>query len=380
MKTADRPASAGISSDSHASQLIARTLRGDLAWVDGEPWDEGAIADDAVSHGLDLVLWHELRARRVPADGLIGRLATNVAPEVVRSAVRDRELARVLERFAADRVDCVVLKGAALAHTCYPKPWLRPRLDTDMLVEREAFDRAARVLEDAGYSRSTTFSTGDFVSHQVAFERTDRHGVDHTIDLHWRALNPQVLAGIFGFDVLRDDGMTVELHGIDLRVPGPLWSLALACAHRLAHHQQQERLLWLYDIHLLAGRLVEGDWRRLIRIARERQISAICADGLGRAAGLFATAVPATVLKTLNDAGRSDPSRRYVERDVRRLEVLRDDLRRLRRWRDRLHLLKEHAFPPAAFMSNRYGSRSRLFLPLLYAHRLVTGAVRWIRT
>src|SRR5215831_10265345 len=47
-------------------------------------------------------------------------------------ALRTRELRVVLAALADARVDAVVLKGAALAHTHYPRPELRPRVDTDL--------------------------------------------------------------------------------------------------------------------------------------------------------------------------------------------------------------------------------------------------------
>ena len=51
------------------------------------------------------------------------------------------------------------------------------------------------------------------------------------------------------------NGVAVPILAILL---APVNALVLACIHRLAHHQGRDRLVWLYDIHLLAGRLA-GD-------------------------------------------------------------------------------------------------------------------------
>jgi len=362
-----------------AIDAIARALQGDLSWTREDRWNADTLAEEAERHGVDLVLWHVLHARADGPVGLTERLAVKVGPEAARAAIRERELTAVSWAFEAHQVPALVVKGAALAYTRYAKPWLRPRLDTDVLVDRSAFDRAAAALEHAGYARSATFSTGDFVSHQVAYERTDDYGVEHTIDLHWRALNPQLLAGVVEFADLWEEAEDVPVGAASIRVPTAFWSLLLACAHRLAHHQRHERLIWLYDLHLLAGVLPESRWNHLVAVARERRIAAICADGLGTAARRLGTPVPAAVLAALTYAGRSEPTRHYVDRDVSRLDVLRDDLRELP-WRDRGRLLREHLFPPAAFIRSRYGTESSLLLPLLYAHRLMTGAVKWIRT
>jgi len=358
------------------ARRLAQALRGDLDWIAEEGWEPDAVAARAIEQGVDLLLWRT-QHDALP-EPLRARLGARVTAEVARAAVRDRELADVVAALTQGHVDAVVFKGAALAHTCYATPWLRPRLDTDILVGRQSFDRAAAVLEAAGYGRSPLVSTGDLVSHQVAFERTDRIGASHLLDLHWRVLNPQMLSRIADADTLLDDAASVTLHGVRLRVPAPVWSLVLACAHRLAHHQQEERLIWVHDIHALASRFQGEDWESLLRIARERQVSAICGDGLGLAAGLLGTKVPAEAARVLAERGVAEPSRQYVEGRVRRLDVLRDDLRHLS-WPDRLHLLKEHAFPPAAFMRSRYRIESGLLLPILYVHRLVTGARGWIR-
>jgi hypothetical protein len=163
------------------------------------------------------------------------------------------------------------------------------------------------------------------------------------------------------------------------RVPSHASSLLLACVHRLGHHQQHDRLVWLYDIHLLAGTLDEAGWARVVSTATERGISAVCRHGLEATAVRFGTAVPASVLALLDASGRSEPSRAYTERTQLRIDVLRADLRLLPRWRDRLQLVTEHAFPPASFILARYAVRQRLLLPVLYAHRIVTGAWKWLR-
>ena len=69
----------------------------------------------------------------------------------------------------------------------------------------------------------------------------------------------------------------------------------------------------------------------------------------------------------------------YVSGPVLKRDVLASDLAELPGWRARARLVKEHAFPPAAFMRTRYGIESAMWLPALYVHRLVTGAFKWLR-
>ena len=73
-------------------------------------------------------------------------------------------------------VQALLVKGAALAYSLYPEPWLRPRVDTDILVAHESLGAADRVLRGLGYHAAPAMTTGEFVSHQVAYEHRDRMG------------------------------------------------------------------------------------------------------------------------------------------------------------------------------------------------------------
>jgi hypothetical protein len=362
------------------SDLLARALRGDLTWVQQERWDCDALVRSADYHGITPLLWRALHDRPDRPVQLVERLAGAVNAEVARAAVRQRELGLVLKAFGSLAVDMVVLKGAALAYSCYEQPWLRMRTDTDVLIERTSLARARAALVATGYSPAPTVSTGEFVSHQMAFERRDEHGLTHAVDVHWKAVNPQLLADAVGFqDIWAASRIIPAAAGTSMRIPDAVWSLALACVHRLAHHQDQERLVWLYDIDLLTRALTTSEWNRFLTVSKERHISAICADGLEAAARYLGTSVPIDAIQSLKDAGQGEPSRTYTERAQRRLAVLRNDLRHLRRWRDRARLLREHAFPSASFMMARYASHHRAWLPAFYVHRLLTGAWKWMR-
>jgi Uncharacterised nucleotidyltransferase len=362
-----------------ASDLLARALRGDLAWTAAESWDAHVLATAADHHGVGPLVWRALQSHGTRPHGLYEIFAAARHVDLAHEILRHRETARVLEAFRARRLDVLLVKGAALAYSVYDEAWLRPRVDTDLLVDSRSFVAADRLLQGLGYAPGAGISTGQFVSHQVAYEHRDRHGLSHVIDLHWKTANPQLLAAALPFAILWRDAIEVHRGELRGRAPSLPASLLLACVHRLAHHQQQERLVWLFDIHLLAGNLDDAGWNRVTSTARERGIAAVCRSGLDAAIARLGTVVPAEVLAALDATGADEPSRVYTERTQRRLDVLRADLRHLPRWRDRLQLLAEHAFPPTSFVMARYAARRRALLPVLYAHRLVTGAWRWLR-
>ena len=361
-----------------AEALLQQVLSGSC---DPESCGEERLATligPAEDHGVQELLWSTL-VRVDRAAAVRDTLAPVVRAAAAREVLAQRELQAVGEAMMSGGVPALLTKGAALAYTVYPEPWLRPRVDTDILVRWGDFGAATRILQGCGYVRSDATNTGALVSHQVAFERTDDHGLRHIVDLHWKAANPQMIADALPFDDLWRDAQPVPVLGPAVRVPSPVGSLALACVHRLAHHQGQNRLIWLYDVKLLAATLTPGDWTSLAELACGRGIATFCLDGLRAARSHLGGTLPPSVEATLADAAPKEPANIYAEGRVTKRAILLSDLKVLDTWSDRIRLVREHAFPPAAFIRQRYGTRARWLLPALYLHRLVSGASRWVK-
>ena len=360
---------------------LVDAVAGRLDWLSCDDELADAVRAASIAHGVDGLLWERLGGTGASAavrvrEALDGRVRAAAARELLAQ----RELRRVLSSMAAAGVPALLMKGSALAYSVYPQPWLRPRIDSDVLVRRSDLDAATRALEGIGYRRTDALSTGELVSHQVAFERTDAHGAHHVVDLHWKVVNPQMLADTMTYDQMWTDAVAVPALGPDARVPSRVHAMAIACVHRLAHHQGKDRQIWLYDIDLLAAAMTRDEWQALLDLARRQRIAGLCADGLRAARVVFATRIPADIEQGLAGAVPAEPSRVYLEGPVMPRDVLRSDLAHLQSSRARVRLLLEHAFPPASFMKQRYGMRAPWVLPALYVHRLVTGASKWVRS
>ena len=364
-----------MSGSDDAVRLLVRELSKD-AGVE----DCSALRDIAVDHGIEGVLWDALAGRVDAESDLRASLEPLVRAAVTRELFVVLDLKSAIAALSAGRVPALVTKGTALAYSVYRHPWMRPRVDTDLLVRHADVPAAERILASCGYARSAAVSTGELVSHQVAFERTDPSGVRHVIDLHWKIVNPQVVADAMSFDELWRDARPAPALGPAARVPSVIGSLALGCVHRLAHHQGHDRLIWLYDFKLLAAELDDEGWEAFQRFAFRQKIAGLCLDGLRTARSRVGAVVPDAVERGLAAAAPGEPSRMYLEGQVTKRDVLLTDLRMLNTWGDRIRLMREHAFPPAAFIQQRYGTQARWVLPALYVHRLITGASRWGRS
>ena len=288
--TATRGGRSVIETARPVHEALAAIVRGDSVAL--------PVAGDAVAEFLEAATHHGLNA--LVAERL-GRDRLHHAPAVVRAALgrelalgaalealRQRELKEVLDLLASRGVSPLLLKGSALAYTHYGNPEHRPRFDTDLLVGRDDMDAVAEVMARRGYVRPNQV-TGELVMHQLDYARKDAQGLWHVYDFHWKLANRQAVADMLSHDELAREAVAVESLGPHARGLGSVHALMLACVHRVAHHASNERLIWIYDIHVLTEALSPAEVAAFAALAVDRSVSAICADGLAAAHRWFRT-------------------------------------------------------------------------------------------
>lgn len=339
-----------------------------------------ALLRAADEHGVLPLLSDAASMARWDNDLLVA-MRPAVAAETALSILRQVELRRVLAAVAAAGLQPLVIKGAHLAFTCYRSPDRRPRLDTDLLIREADKATLTSCIVALGY-QPVPHVTGDVAFTQFSYQRFEEHGASHTLDIHWRIAIPKAFADRLTYDELRRDAVHVPALGPHALAPSPPLALLVACLHRTAHHGSADRLLWLYDIHLLATVLSTGEWNVVIARADETGLAPVVAGGLEHAAAHLGTAVPAGVIERLRDASaQPDPDvLMFLAGEPPRFQIAASDWRRIRGVRNRLRFVREHLFPSPAYMRHRYGVSSRAALPFLYAHRALTGAVKWMKS
>jgi hypothetical protein len=169
--------------------------------------------------------------------------------------------------------------------------------------------------------------------------------------------------------------------GASARVPATVDALLLALIHPVMHHRNQRRLLWAYDVHLLARGLGPRDFRELVAHAMDKRIAAVCTQGLRGAQEWFGTVIPREVAVHLAAAPLGEqPTAAYLTPARTWSSETAANLRGLARWSDRLRLFREIAFPSPTYMRQVYGvggsGLGRALLPALYLHRGVRGVWR----
>jgi hypothetical protein len=352
----------------------------DAAPVEAER-DQLAVLRTAELEAVAGLLHRKLEAQPAhqgPLSVALSAVARRQKQQADAQVAQDRS---VLDALSVAGVDCLVLKGAALGHVLYEAPYLRPRIDTDLLVrDRAHAQRAIAALQDLGYTARAGV-TGELSATQQMLTRTDpASGGAHVIDLHWRTNNSVVFARSLPFAELWCDAIQIAALGPHARTPCARHALILACVHLAGHETDHEPpLIWLLDIHLLSGQLGVDDWRLVGELAEARGICREVDAALSLVVELFGTQVPSRLRSSLragSQRGRSQLEERLVALLPARFERNTRDLCALDTWSERAQLLAEHLLPDADYMKQRYGVASARLLPLLYAHRIGRGIVR----
>jgi hypothetical protein len=361
---------------------LAALLRGeDVAW--GSLGVEPATLLAACAEEDLTGLVHQWLGHRVACDwpqGLRDDLTRAARAAATEELLRGREVVGVLDALAVCGVRPILLKGTPLAYTVYDAPRLRPRSDTDLLIPREQADAVRGTMAGIGYA-ATNFSDGEVLFCQFELSRRDAFGVDHAFDFHWKVSTQAAFADLLTYGELAAEARAVPALGDQARAAGAVHALLLACVHPVMHHRDLERLIWLYDIHLLAQRLSREAFARFAELAVRKGVAAICARELGLARSRLGTAVPLEVAQALDAPPRAaERSAAYLEPGRHWGDELVSNVRDLPRWTDRLRLLREVAFPAPRYMLKAYGLDEavvgRALLPALYLHRGVRGVCK----
>lgn len=350
-----------------ATVLMGRPVR---------PAGPDLFVEGALRHQLAPLLMRAGAGAMLPPDAA-ERLRVETRQQVVLAALRDRELARVLDALDRAGVRALVMKGAHLAHACYPCSYLRVRADADLVVRHDDREVALAALRALGYRHRQALQTRSDVLGQMLFDRDDLPGA--AIDLHWRLSAPRRAAALFDVDELL--GRAVAIPGLGPHARGPALpdALAIACVHHVAHHPGDDLLLWMYDVHLILQALDDLEADLFVHRAADRGMAGICRRVIDGAAARFPSRRALEISEKLEAAGAAaEPAAALMDTRTAFAAAL-DDVSVERRWAGRMRLVAGHLFPPSAYMRGTWAPGSRAPLPVLYLRRLWRGAPQWFR-
>lgn len=296
--------------------------------------------------------------------------------------LRHRQVLRpLIEDLAGAGVQTVVLKGTALAYSVYAAPSERPRGDTDLLVSIAMKGTAYRILNDHGFARSLDSNTDVETTavRQEAWSLRLQDGSEHAIDLHWAVMNAWSLAHLFDTETVMQRAQ--PLHGLcpSARRMDMTHAFYHACLHRAVHIKSPyhvgdhsffggNRLIWLYDLHLIVPHLSDNDWNEVAALCKTHKTADICLDALRAMQRELGTDIRTDVLAELTASVRSGGPSSYLARN-RQLRRTLADLRAIPSLEGKTLFLRKLFFPSRAYMRSKYPDMARHPVFLLYLRR-----------
>jgi putative nucleotidyltransferase-like protein len=193
----------------------------------------------------------------------------------------EQQLLAVAAAFDGEGIEAVVLKGSAVARTCYPDPSWRPFKDLDLLVRTRDWERSCRLVAALGYARKLEEPRPGF-DERFGKAATHRSAGGFELDLHRR-----LVLGPFGLwmdpePLLARTG-TFELAGRRLRRLGDTDLLLHACMHASLGWSPPLPIP-VRDVVQIATSLAV-DWDLLAGSASRWRLTAVLAHALATAAG-----------------------------------------------------------------------------------------------
>lgn len=370
--------------------LLCAALRGEQpAWPSGR--DEsftGHFLERANFHGILPLLHHGLASQSALERGWLQEILNVCRQYAIAQTMwelrHQQLLTQVISSLNASGVQPVLFKGTALAYGLYDSPALRTRGDTDFLIPGEACNNVAERLETLGFVQGASVA-GRYVSYQTSFTYSDLVTGDHSLDVHWRINNSQVLARLFTYDELLATAEPLMRLSPQAIAVCPEHAMLLACMHRATHrnnpyyvdgvaHYDSDRLIWLYDIHLLAEKLDAAGLASLLNAARQKGLSVEVLESLRLARQYFGTSTPENILEAFPKTRRRELASSYLSGSTIKQHWM--DWMAIETARGKLAFLIEHVFPPADYMRQKYPNARAWSLPWLYVRRAFPGVLK----
>lgn len=215
-------------------------------------------------------------------------------------AARNLQLTtEVVGLLRAQGIPSAVLKGVPLGQRLYPRAWMRPTTDADVLVAAPDMEKATAVLESAGFhSARPRWDVPFNRPHHRSFSRAS-----DSVEIHWTAFGRFRYLAAVETQVLLKRSLEMEMGGEALRVLRPADELVQLSLHAFDHALQGVK--WLFDLKLLIRR-AEFDWAECVAAARAARVERPVGFVLAEARKRVRAPVPDWVLSAMGaGAGRS---------------------------------------------------------------------------
>jgi len=371
--------------DAEVRSFLASTLRGQQVIWPSTAIPE-AVAEAAIYHGIaGLLIEAEHRLSSWPPDA-VDRMRVEARGRAMWE-LRHRQMLVELFALLAERgIPFIVLKGTAVAYDLYANAATRMRGDTDLLVAARDVPGTEEALGALGYAGETLGGVTPEFALQQRWTLSTQSGASHTIDLHWQALNAPSLKDLLSFADCLAHSRPLPRLSPDARTMDRVRLLIHTCLHRATQYNapyavggatyfDPGRLIWLWDIHLLAKALTGNEWPQLCALAASMSVSAPCREALVAAQTSFGTVLPGDTMRTLGEAAGADPYHSYFTRSHAASRAFQD-VGAIAGLSTKLRYIRSRIVTTEAFLRSKYPQLAARPLPVLYGRRLLDLVLR----
>ena len=308
-------------------------------------FDDEAVIHDSNSHGVAALIDLQINTGKISGLAEPARQAFRSAAKAQAAfdLLLNDSTRKTTQLLAENGVPCLLLKGTPIAHLYYPRSYLRTRCDTDLYIDDSNIENCTAVLSEYGYQLSGVGIRKRSSKQFVASTEPMPGAVIH-FDLHWKLSNRVMFGQSLPLSACLETSQPVPALGESALTLSPIDLLLHACIHRIAHGRNTERnrLIWLYDIHLLVGSLGANGLEQFREAAIQKAVGTLCADALEVVHSLFNTQLPEDFLPQLRKNQLREPSAKLIHSS--KLRWAWEDLRAQQGLKNRVMFAKELLF------------------------------------
>ena len=362
-------------------------IRGNLDW--------DYLRFKSAQHLVAPLLFHTLMPFRHVSDGL-AHFLDFLEIETDRARQSDQSFAcqlnLILEKAADQNIEICLLKGAALKHTAYGEPHLRPAGDLDILIHRKDLTCFSGLMKEAGFVSAREVHEVHasnihrlFVPCSGTFSRDEKQHRTFPVEAHWHIIGNEA-AFRLPVEALWKRSLPAPGSTWPARMPAPEDMMMHLSLHCVFSHGFKLELLHYYDFLTLSYHSQNSiDWERLASISTEYGVGHFVYAAMKVTSEIFNYCpMPSPVLdqlhkelnfsqrRRLNTLDRTQILEHYIStKDVRDVRIKR--LLWIKGVRNKCLFLLSTFFPPRENLAGKYGLEEKSFrVYFYYLHHIIS--------
>ena len=247
--------------------ILAAALRGEDYTGLLDAADAEALFHAAELHSvLPLVAEAVYRRPELRGSDALKAARQKAIAQAIRQLTQDNEFLNLLEKLQQQGYDPLVVKGL-VCRSLYPKPYLRPSVDEDILVPAEDFAAYNRLLPELGGMFADDPDADPDASFELSFHKENS---PLYIEVHKSLFEPE--SDAYGdcnkpFDGALDRAVTIRSQDLTVRTLAPTDHVLYLILHAFKHFMFSGfGIRYVCDICLFAARYSEEiDWNHVLR-------------------------------------------------------------------------------------------------------------------